>query len=167
MTAYRPSIGAQAMALIVAFGVTYATAAVGALASVQARSFYAELVRPEWAPPGWLFGPVWSVLYTLMAIAVWLVWRSENWQAVRLAVGLFAAQLLANALWSWLFFAWRLGSAAFVEVLLLWSLILATMVVFWRVSRLAAALLAPYLAWVTFAAALTLSLWQSNPQLLG
>lgn len=167
MTAYRPSIGAQAMALIVAFGVTYATAAVGALASVQARAFYAELVRPEWAPPGWLFGPVWSVLYTLMAIAVWLVWRSENWHAVRLAVGLFAAQLLANALWSWLFFAWRLGSAAFVEVLLLWSLILATMVVFWRVNRLAAALLAPYLAWVTFAAALTLSLWQSNPQLLG
>jgi len=167
MSAHRPSVGVQAAALIVALGVTYAAAAVGALASVQARSFYAELARPEWAPPGWLFGPVWSALYTLMAIAVWLVWRSVGFAAARSAVGLFAAQLAANALWSWLFFAWRLGAAAFAEVLLLWALILATVVAFWRLSRLAAALLVPYLAWVTFASALTWAVWRSNPQLLG
>jgi len=167
MPAYRPSLGVQAAALIVALAVTYAAAAVGALASVQARSFYVELLKPEWAPPGWLFGPVWSALYTLMAIAVWLVWRSSSFPAAKLAVGLFAVQLVANALWSWLFFAWRLGWAAFAEVLLLWALILATAVAFWRVSRLAAALLAPYLAWVTFASALTWAVWRSNPQLLG
>lgn len=163
---HRPTIGAQASAFIVALGVTYSAAALGALASVQARSFYAELIRPEWAPPGWLFGPVWSALYTLMAISVWLVWRSAGWRAARLAVGLFVVQLLANALWSWLFFAWRLGAAAFIDVLLLWGLILATAVAFWRVNRLAAALLAPYLAWVTFASALTWAIWRANPQLL-
>lgn len=167
MSAHRPSLGVQAAALIVALGVTYAAAAVGALGSVQARSFYTELARPEWAPPGWLFGPVWSALYTLMAIAVWLVWRSVGFPAARSAAGLFAAQLAANALWSWLFFAWRLGAAAFAEVLLLWALILATAVAFWRLSRLAAALLVPYLAWVTFASALTWAVWRSNPQLLG
>jgi tryptophan-rich sensory protein len=167
MFAHRPSVGIQAAALFVALGVTYAAAAVGALASVQARSFYAELARPEWAPPGWLFGPVWSALYTLMAIAVWLVWRSVGFAAARSAVGFFAAQLAANALWSWLFFAWRLGAAAFAEVLLLWALILATVVAFWRLSRLAAVLLVPYLAWVTFASALTWAVWRLNPQLLG
>jgi translocator protein len=167
MPAHRPSVGAQATALIVSLGVTYAAAAVGALASVQARSFYAELVRPEWAPPGWLFGPVWSALYTLMAIAVWLVWRSAGWPAARLAVILFVAQLMANALWSWLFCAWQLGAAAFIEVLLLCALIVATAAAFWRINRLAAALLAPYLAWVTLASALTLAIWRSNPQPLG
>lgn len=167
MSSHRPSVLAQAISLVVAFGVTYAAAAVGALASVQARSFYMELTRPEWAPPGWLFGPVWSALYALMAIAAWLVWRSAGFPAARLAAGLFAAQLVANALWSWLFFAWRFGAAAFAEVVLLWLLILATAVAFWRTSRLAALLLAPYLAWVSFAAALTWAVWRANPQLLG
>jgi tryptophan-rich sensory protein len=102
-----------------------------------------------------------------MAIAAWLAWRSAGLPAARLAAGLFAMQLLANALWSWLFFAWRLGAAAFAEVLLLWLLILATAVAFWRISRLAALLLAPYLAWVSFAAALTWAVWRANPHLLG
>lgn len=167
MPAHRPTVGAQATALLVAFGITYAAAAVGALASVHARTFYAELITPEWAPPGWLFGPVWFVLYTLMAIAFWLVWRAAGFRTARLELSLFAVQLLANALWSWLFFAWRLGAVAFTEVLLLWVLILATAVAFWRLSRLAAALLAPYLTWVTFASALTWAIWRSNPQFLG
>lgn len=167
MTSHRPSAGAQAAALIAALGVTYAAAAVGALASVQARAFYAELVRPAWAPPGWLFGPVWSALYTLMAIALWLLWRSGGLAAARIPIGLFAAQLLVNALWSWLFFAWRVGAAAFADVVLLWALIVATMMAFRRFSGVATALLVPYLAWVTFAAALTWTLWRSNPELLG
>jgi benzodiazapine receptor len=167
MSSHRPSLPAQGIALVVAFGVTYTAAAAGALASVQARAFYAELVRPEWAPPGWLFGPVWSALYMMMALAVWLVWRSAGFPAAKAAVGLFATQLAANALWSWLFFAWRLGAAAFGEILVLWLLILATAAAFWRISRVAAWLLVPYLAWVAFATALTWAIWRSNTQLLG
>jgi tryptophan-rich sensory protein len=114
-----------------------------------------------------LFGPVWSVLYTLMAVAAWLVWRKAGFPRATAAMALFATQLLANALWSWLFFAWRLGTPALVEVLVLFGLVAATVVAFWRVQRLAALLLLPYLAWVGFAAALTFALWRRNPELLG
>lgn len=146
--------------------VSFAAAAAGAVASIEARDFYLQLVRPAWAPPGWLFAPVWSTLYFLMGIAAWLVWRAHGFRAARLALLLFVVQLAANALWTWLFFRWRLGAAAFVEILLLWGLIVATMAAFWRSRRLAAMLLAPYLAWVTFAAALTLAVWQLNKEML-
>lgn len=147
--------------------VAFTAAAIGAFASVDAGSFYAQLSRPSWAPPGWLFGPVWSALYTLMGIAAWLVWRVRGVAGARSALALFIVQLAANALWSWLFFVWHLGAAAFVEVLILWGLILATGVSFWRIHRLSALLLLPYLAWVAFAARLTLSVWRLNPGLLG
>ncbi len=147
--------------------VAFAAAAVGGLASVQAGAFYLDLVRPWWAPPAWLFGPVWSVLYALMGVAAWLVWRENDDRRTRLALALFMAQLVANGLWTWLFFAWRQGAWAFAEVLLLWAMIVATIVVFGRVHRLAAALLVPYLAWVSFAAALNFSLWRLNPSGLG
>jgi tryptophan-rich sensory protein len=124
---------------------SFAAAALGALATRQAPEFYAQLVRPDWAPPGWLFGPVWMLLYTLMAIAAWRVWGRAGFGT---ALYLFLAQLALNALWSWLFFAWRLGGAAFGEILLLWLLIAATVAAFFRIDRLAAALLVPYLAWV-------------------
>ena len=143
---------------------SFAAAAVGALATRQAPAFYAELVRPDWAPPAWLFGPVWTTLYVLMGIAAWRAWRKAGWT---FPIHLFVIQLLFNALWSWLFFAWRMGAAAFAEVVLLWLLIAATLVAFWRVDRLAGALLAPYLAWVSFAAALTWAVWRANPQVLG
>ena len=165
--AHRPSASAQAVALLVALAVTLCAAAVGAVASVDAAAFYSQLVRPGWAPPGWLFGPVWSVLYTLMAVAVWLVWRTVGFPQAGPAVQLFAAQLLVNALWSWLFFAWRQGAAAFVEVVVLWVLVAATVAAFWRVRRLAALLMLPYLAWVGFAAVLTFAIWRRNPGLLG
>ena len=132
-------------------GVTFATAAVGAAASIQAKSFYAGLVRPDWAPPAWLFGPVWTGLYLLMGIAAWLVWRERGFLAAALPLGLFLTQLVANGLWSWLFFVWKLGALAFAEVLMLWLLIAGMVVAFRRVSPLAAGLLLPYLAWVTFA----------------
>ena len=160
------SLSRQVGGLVLWLAVAYATAAVGAVASVSASAFYAQLTRPEWAPPAWLFGPVWSVLYALMGVAAWLVWRAKGLTGARRPLLLFVAQLVANALWSWLFFAWRQGALAFFEVLFLWCLIAATVLLFWRVSRLAAALLLPYLAWVTFAAALTLSIWQLNPTLL-
>ena len=110
---------------------------------------------------------MWTVLFLLMAVAGWLVWRRHGVAGARLALGLFVAQMVANALWSWLFFAWRLGGPAFVEVLLLWALIAATLWTFWRLHRLAAVLLAPYLAWVSFAAVLNFTLWRMNPGLLG
>ena len=141
----------------------FIAAGIGAAASVQAGAFYGQLVRPDWAPPGSVFGPVWSLLYLLMAIAAWLVWRVAGWRAAGSALGLF----VLNALWSWLFFGWRLGGPAFAEVLVLWSLIAATVVAFWRIKPLAGALLLPYLLWVGFASVLNYTVWQLNPQALG
>jgi benzodiazapine receptor len=145
----------------------FLTAAVGAAASVSAGSFYAELNRPAWAPPGWLFGPVWTVLYAMMGVAAWLVWLRAGLSGAKPAFALFIIQLIANALWSWLFFQWRLGALAFVEVVILWLLILATIVAFWQVRKSAAILLIPYLGWVTFASILTFAMWRLNPQALG
>ncbi|MFM9969311.1 MAG: TspO/MBR family protein [Burkholderiales bacterium] len=146
----------------------FATSALGAIASTSAGAFYAEMARPAWAPPGWVFGPVWSVLFLTMAIAVWLVWRvPHHQQSKAVALRLFVIQLAANALWSWLFFAWHLGGAAFAEVLLLWILIACTIGAFWRVNAAAGLLMVPYLLWVTFASALNWVLWQANPGLLG
>lgn len=146
---------------------TFCAAALGAMASVKAGVFYQELARPEWAPPGWIFGPVWSGLYIMMGIAAWLVWREVRLVDAKPAFSLFLVQLAANALWSWLFFAWHKGAAAFGEVIFLWVLVAATLVAFWRVRRLAGILLLPYLAWVTFAAVLCYAVWRLNPGALG
>jgi benzodiazapine receptor len=156
----------QAVGLVGWLAVVFVAAAVGAAASIEASSFYAQLVRPAWAPPASAFGPVWSVLYLLMGVAAWLVWRERSASHRGIALTLFVAQLCANALWSWLFFAWRKGAFAFVEVLVLLALIAATIAAFWRISRLAGALMLPYLAWVCLASALTWSVWQDNPEVL-
>jgi translocator protein len=145
---------------------TFAAAAIGAIGSAAAPTFYEQLVRPSWAPPASAFGPVWTLLYAATALAAWLVWRTHSIAAARGAFALFFAQLAANALWSWLFFSWQLGALAFAEVLVLWALIVATIVAFWRRNALAAVLLVPYLAWVTFASALTFAVWQLNPDAL-
>ena len=156
----------QTVGLVGCLAIVFIAAAIGAAASIEASTFYAQLVRPIWAPPASAFGPVWSVLYLLMGIAAWLVWRERDASNLVAALTLFMAQLCANALWSWLFFAWRNGALAFAEVLGLVALIAATVVVFWRISRLAGALMLPYLAWVCLASALTWSVWQSNPKVL-
>lgn len=147
--------------------VSFIAAAIGGAASIQAGPFYTELVRPDWAPPPVVFGPVWTVLYGLMGIAAWLVWRVGGLRAARSALTLFLVQLAFNALWSWLFFAWQRGALAFADILLLWVLIVATLIAFWRIRALAGVLLVPYLLWVSFAAALNYSVWQLNPQVLG
>lgn len=144
----------------------FAAAGIGAVASATAGDFYGQLVRPDWAPPAWLFSPVWTVLFFLMGVSAWLVWRTHGFRGARVAFILFIVQLAINALWSWLFFEWRRGDLAFAEVLLLWGLIAATVVSFWRLKPLAAVLLLPYLGWVTFASALTYFTWQRNPTLL-
>jgi len=102
-----------------------------------------------------------------MGISVWLVWRAADSRAVRFPIALFLTQLVINALWSWLFFRWHRGALAFADILLLLVLIVATLIAFWRVRRLAGALLIPYLLWVIFASALNYSVWQLNPQVLG
>jgi tryptophan-rich sensory protein len=147
--------------LVVSFG----AAAVGAAATASAGSFYEQLTRPNWAPPSSVFGPVWTVLYLLMGIAAWLVWRERGFGNARVALTLFLVQLVLNGLWSWLFFAWQQGAWALGEILVLWVMILATVVAFWRVRPLAGMLLVPYLTWVSFATALTYALLQNNPTL--
>lgn len=160
------SMIATALGLLAWLALCFLAAGIGAAASVQAGTFYAELVRPDWAPPAALFGPVWTLLYAMMAVAAWLVWRRRHDRPVRMALAFFALQLVLNALWSWLFFGWRLGALAFIDIALLWVLIVTTLVLFRRVSALAGWLLVPYLAWVTFAALLNYRLWQLNPSLL-
>ncbi len=157
----------QALGLAGWLAVSFAAGGVGAVASVDAGSFYGELVRPAWAPPAWLFGPVWSALYASMGVAAWLAWRAVAAGRARGALTLYLAQLIANALWSWLFFAWREGGLAFADLLLLWALIAATLVAFWRIKPIAGGLLVPYLAWVSFAGVLNWTLWIDNRALLG
>ena len=138
----------------------------GAVASVDAASFYAQLNKPAWAPPAGVFGPVWSALYVLMAVAAWLVWREPDQPPRGTALAVFVVQLAVNALWSWLFFAWHQGAWAFADVLLLLALLMATVVLFRRVRPLAAWLLWPCLLWVAFASALTWAVWRANPGVL-
>jgi benzodiazapine receptor len=160
------SLGAQALGLLGWLLLVAVAAAAGAIASASAPDFYGQLQRPGWSPPAWLFGPVWTTLYALMGIAAWLVWRT-GCADIRGALWLFVAQLALNALWSWLFFAWHRGGLAFLDIVLLWVLVVATVVAFWRIRPLAGVLLLPYLAWISFAGALNLTVWRLNPQLLG
>jgi translocator protein len=150
-----------ALALFVA--VSFAAGAVGALfTGVTESPWFRNLERPAWYPPEWVFGPVWSLLYLLMGVAAWLVWRPRGWEGARAPLTLFGAQLVLNAAWTWIFFGLRMPGPAFVEIVALWLVLLATIVAFWRVSRLAGGLMVPYLAWVTFAAALNFAIWRLN-----
>jgi translocator protein len=160
------SLSHQVVGLLGWLLLSFAAAAIGAIASSDAGAFYEQLVRPGWAPPAWLFAPVWTVLYILMAISAWLIWREFGFKEGKSALALFSIQLGANAFWSWVFFVWHQGGLAFAEVILLWCLIVATVGSFWRLNSVAAALLLPYLGWVTFACALTFAEWQLNPNLL-
>jgi translocator protein len=160
-------VAKQIAGLVAWLAITYVAAAIGSAASVGADTFYQQLDQPSWSPAARVFGPVWSVLYTLMGIAAWWAWRAEGFAAAHIALGLYLAQLLLNALWSWVFFASQLGALAFLNILVLWVLIIATLVAFWRIRPLAGVLLIPYLLWVSFAAALNFALWQRNPGILG
>lgn len=156
----------QVVGCVCWLAIVFIAAAIGAAASIHASSFYAQLLRPEWAPPSWLFGPAWTALYILMGIAAWLVWRIGGFRASQSALIIFLVQLAFNALWSWLFFVWHHGALAFADILLLLALIVTTLISFWRIQPLAGALLIPYLLWVIFASALNYSIWQLNPQVL-
>jgi len=121
--------------------------------------WYATLAKPEWNPPAWIFGPVWTLLYMLMAVAAWLVWKRNGWQR---PLWLYLVQLALNAAWTPVFFGANQIGWAFVEIIALWAAILVTMLAFLRVSKAAGWMLVPYLAWVSFAAFLNFSLWRLN-----
>ena len=140
--------------------VCFVAAAMGGL--FMPAEWYATLKKPSWNPPGWIFGPVWTALYTMMAVAAWLVWQRGGFAAQRRPLGLFLVQLTLNAAWTPLFFGLHRPGLAFAEIVCLWLAIAATMVAFSPLSRAAAWLLAPYLAWVSFAAALNFALWRLN-----
>lgn len=128
-------------------------------------SWYANLVKPELSPPNWVFGPVWTTLFALMGIAAFLIWRKGlNRKDVKIALGLFIGQLALNALWSIIFFGLHSPAGAFVEIIFLWLAILATIIAFYKISRLSALLLLPYVLWVSFAGYLNFSIWQINTQ---
>lgn len=124
--------------------------------------WYAALNKPEWNPPSWVFGPVWTTLYLMMAVSAWLVWRQGGFARQLRPLSVFLVQLALNALWSPLFFGLKQLGVAFAEIIVLWLAIGCTIIVFWRVHRTAAWLLVPYLAWVSFAAFLNWTLWRLN-----
>jgi len=148
------------------FIVTFAAAAVGTRASIHAAGFYGQLVRPAWAPSASVFGPVWTVLYLMMAYSAWRVWARAGSNSAYVALTLYLVQLALNALWSWFFFEWHLGGVAFTDIVLLWLVLVSMLVAFSRHSKAAALLQVPYLLWISFAAALNYSVWQLNPQML-
>jgi tryptophan-rich sensory protein len=125
-------------------------------------AWYDALAKPAWTPPNAVFAPVWTILYVLMAVAAWLVWRRAGFMRAGVALSLFIAQLVLNALWSYLFFGAHRADLAFFEIVVLWAVILVVAVLFWREVRAAGVLMLPYLAWVGFAACLNFALWQLN-----
>lgn len=142
-------------------------AAVAAVASTGALfppdGWYQSLRKPRWCPPNWLFGPAWTVLYLMIAVSGWLVWRKAGLAGAAGAFAIYALQLVLNGAWSGLFFGLRRMDLALAELAILWLAILATIVAFAAHDALAAWLLVPYLAWVTFAGALNAALLRANP----
>jgi tryptophan-rich sensory protein len=132
-------------------------------------TWYPDLVKPFFNPPNWLFAPVWTILYLLIALSGWMVWKEREGKerAVDLALTVYGIQLVLNAVWSYLFFGSRLLGLAFGEMIILWMAIAANIYFFKKISKRAAYLLIPYLLWVSFAALLNFSVWQLNSQVIG
>jgi translocator protein len=159
------SVPIQLAALAASVALCFTAAAIGSVAVTRTiETWYVALHKPSWNPPNWLFAPVWTTLYLLMAISAWLIWRNRDASPTqaRLALWLFLIQLALNAAWSWIFFAFMLPGAALVEIVVLWIVILATIIAAWPISRTASLLLVPYLGWVTFASVLNATLWRLN-----
>ena len=134
----------------------------GAVTAASVGDWYADLDKPAFNPPDWVFAPVWTVLYLMMAVAGWRVWRRAGFRDARIALALFAAQLALNLAWSLLFFGWRRIDLALVDIVALLAVIISTTVAFWRIDRLAGLLFVPYAVWVAYAVLLNVSLWVLN-----
>jgi tryptophan-rich sensory protein len=151
------------LSLMPFLAVCFATAGLGSWVTKRSvHTWYPQLQKPEWNPPNWMFAPVWTFLYTLMALSAWLVWKQAGWQGARGALILFGIQLLLNSSWSLIFFGMHAIGAAFADILFLWTITVATAVAFYAISFLAAWLLIPYIAWVGFASYLNFRIWQMN-----
>jgi tryptophan-rich sensory protein len=149
--------------LVVFIAICLGAAALGAIATTpEIDGWYRTIEKPSWNPPNWIFGPVWTTLYILMAIAAWLVWRPAGFAAASTPLTLFALQLALNIAWSWIFFGLHQPGWAFAEIVLLWLAIAATTAAFFRSSQVAGWLLTPYLAWVSFASVLNFTIWRLN-----
>lgn len=140
--------------------VCVAAASTGAI--FRPGDWYENLAKPKWRPPNWLFGPVWMVLYAMIAVSGWFVWEKAGFAGATLALLLFAVQLALNALWSMIFFGMRRIGLAAAEMGLLWIAIAATIVAFYPIDETAAWLLVPYIVWVSLAFTLNLSIWRMN-----
>jgi tryptophan-rich sensory protein len=156
--------GSNLLKLAASLAVVLAAGGIGSLATAKAiPTWYVGLAKPSFNPPSWLFGPAWTVLYLLMAVAAWLVWKQGIGAAgVKLALAAFLVQLILNALWSVFFFGLRSPLTGLVDIVVLWLAILATIVLFFRVSVPAGVLLLPYIAWVSFAAVLNAAILRLN-----
>ena len=150
--------------LVTAVAVPELAGIVGAIFTIPSiPAWYAGLIKPSLAPPNWLFAPVWTALFLLMGIAAFLIWsRGLDKKEIKIALAVFLGQLALNTLWSIIFFGWCKPGAALIEIFILWLAILATISIFYRISRLAAWLLVPYLVWVSFAAYLNYAIWTLN-----
>ena len=137
---------------------------IGSLFTFSAvTTWYKDLVKPALNPPGWVFGPVWTLLYVLMGIAAGLVWsKGLDGRGVKIALAVFLFQLVLNALWSIIFFGWHKLGLALVEIVLLWIIILVNIILFYKINSAAGYLLLPYILWVSFAVYLNYSLWRLN-----
>lgn len=161
----RKGVVGDIVRLIVSIVVCQLAGVVGAIFTTPAiPTWYASLNKPPFNPPNWVFFPVWTTLYTLMGIAAFVVWRKGlHERRVRLALGIFGLQLILNLAWTIVFFGLHSLFGAVLAIVLLWVAILVSIVAFWRISRVAGALLIPYILWVSFAGILNISIWMLNP----
>ncbi len=145
-----------AFSIVLTFGVaTFA-------AQFEPGDWYVHLAKPAWTPPGWLFGPVWGMLYLAMSISAWLVWRQRHAARVSLPLGIYFTQLAINGTWSWLFFGQQWINLALVNLIVLVILVAVTVAMFQRVRKAAGLMLIPYLLWISFATALNFQIWRVN-----
>ena len=155
--------GKDVLGLAVALAACYGAAAIGGLFTAGAgQEWLATLAKPSWNPPSWVFGPVWTALYGMMAVAAWLIWRQRRHRPIAAPICLFVVQLVFNAAWSPLFFGLHRPGLAFADIVLLWVSLAATLWMFGKRRTVAGLLLTPYLLWVSFAAALNFAIWRLN-----
>lgn len=154
----------KTLALIAFLFLCFFTAWTGAQVSpgIASTEWYDLLNKPDWNPPGWLFGPVWTLLYTAMAVAAWRVWLKVGFSDGKLELSAYFIQLFLNGLWSQLFFSMQNPGLAFAEIILLMAAIIYTSVLFFRVDKIAGWLMVPYILWVAFATVLNGTIWMIN-----
>jgi len=126
--------------------------------------WYATLHKPSWTPPGWVFPVVWTILYVMMGLSAWIIWQGTGLREVALPISFFLLQLIFNVLWMWLFFGLHRPGLAFLDIALLWAILLVTLILFWMNRPMAGAFLIPYLVWVGFSSALNFAIWRMNPR---